>query len=279
MSKINMNKIVDHNSNEALPPTPQPEIEISDIYYNCTECPSFIEVLSINEDNNIIEFKCLDKENHHEKKALSIKEYLSKMEKYKQKNIEDKCKKHKHKKYISYCFDCNLHLCEDCLKSRFHINHSKNNIIEIKPIKEELCILEEIIKYYNKEIENLRKQKMNKEKELNNELKNRKEKQNNRIKEIIKNNNEKKNDELKLNKERYISDIEEIKRKYEKEIKERKDKYEKENNEINNKYKLKEKKENKIYEFKIEEIDRKYNEKIKKLQFDIKIENMINIKK
>ena len=129
------------------------------------------------------------------------------MEKYKQKNIYDKCKEHKNKKYISYCLECNLHLCEECLKSRTHINHTKNNIIEIIPIKEELCIIEEIIKYYNKEIENLKNQKLNKEKELNNELKNRKEKENNRIKEIIKKNNEKKYNELKLSKERYISDI------------------------------------------------------------------------
>ena len=180
MSKININKIIDHNSNEAPPATPQPEIQISDIYYNCSECPSFIEVLSINEDNNIIEFKCLNKD-PHEKKTLPIKEYLSKMEKYKQKNIEDKCKEHKNKKYISYCFDCDLHLCEECLKTRSHINHTKNNIIEIKPIKEELSIIEEIIKYYNKEIENLEIEKINKEKELNNELKNRKNKESNRI--------------------------------------------------------------------------------------------------
>ena len=279
MSKIYMNNIIEDNSKDELPPTPQPEIEISDIYYNCIDCSSFIEILSINEENNIIEFKCLNKEKNHEKKIISIKEYLSKMENYRQKNIGDRCKEHKNKKYVSYCCDCNIHLCEDCLKTRFHINHNKNNIIEIKPIKEELFIIEETIKDYNKKIENLRVEKINKEKEIVNNIKKKKENENKRIKEILKNNNEEKKEELKINKEKYISDIEEIKRKYIQEIKERKDKYEKENNEINSKYKLKEKKENQIYEFKIEEIVKKYNEKIKDLKYDIKIENLINLKK
>ena len=195
------------------------------------------------------------------------------------KNIEDKCKKHKNKKYLSYCFDCNLHLCEECLNSRFHFNHNKNNIIEIKPIKEELYTIEEIIKDYNKKIENLKIEKINKEKEIDNKLKKEKEDEYKRIKEIIKNNNEEKKEELIINKEKYISDIEKIKRKYKKEIKERKDKYEKENNKINNKYKLKEKKENKIYEYKIDEIDKKYNERINDLNYDLKTINLININK
>ena len=85
MSKINMNQRIDYNSNDAPPATPQPKIEISDIYYNCTECPSLIEIISINVENNIIEFKCLNEENNHEKKIMPLKEYISKMEKYKQK--------------------------------------------------------------------------------------------------------------------------------------------------------------------------------------------------
>ena len=68
ISKIKMLKTpVNDYSNDA-PPTPQSKIEISDINYNCTECSSLIEILSINEDNNCIEFKCLNKENNHEKK-------------------------------------------------------------------------------------------------------------------------------------------------------------------------------------------------------------------
>ena len=58
---------VDENSNDAPPVIPKPRI-FSDIYYNCTECSSLIEILSINEDSNIIEFECLNKDNNHGKK-------------------------------------------------------------------------------------------------------------------------------------------------------------------------------------------------------------------
>ena len=44
---------------------------IKEMYYNCTECSSPIEILYINEKRNVIEFKC-SKNNHIEK--LSIKE-------------------------------------------------------------------------------------------------------------------------------------------------------------------------------------------------------------
>ena len=268
------------NINDAPPATPEPEIEINDLYYNCSECPSLIEILSINEDNNIIEFKCLnkDKEHNHEKKIIPIKEYLLKMENYRKKNINDKCEEHSCK-YVSYCLDCNCHLCEECLKSRSHINHNKNNIIEIKPMKEELLIIEEIIKDYNIKIENLKNEKINKEKELKNTLNKNKEDEKKRIKEKIKIINNEKDEELKLNKEEFISDIEEIKKRYKKEIKERREKYEKKINEINNKYKLKNNKENIVYEFKIEKLDKEYNEKIKNFKYDIKIEDMTNLKK
>ena len=268
------------NINDAPPATPEPQIDINDLYYNCSECPSLIEILSINEENNIIEFKCLnkDKENNHEKKIIPIKEYLLKMENYRKKNINDKCKEHSCK-YVSYCLDCNCHLCEECLKSRSHINHNKNNIMEIKPMKEELLIIEEIIKDYNIKIENLKNEKINKEKELKNTLNKNKEDEKKRIKEKIKIINNEKDEELKLNKEEFISDIEEIKKRYKKEIKERKEKYEKKINEINNKYKLKNNKENIVYEFKIKKLDKEYNEKIKNFKSDIKIEDMTNLKK
>ena len=39
-----------------------------EIYYNCTECPSSIEILSIDENECIIEFQCIN--NNHKKKML-----------------------------------------------------------------------------------------------------------------------------------------------------------------------------------------------------------------
>ena len=151
----------------------------------------------------------------NEKKIMTIKEYLEKYKKYNnQKIINEKCDIHNNK-YISYCFDCNNHLCKDCLKSRKHIHHNKNNIIEVEPIKEELDIIKEIIKYYKNEIEKLKNEKLEKTKELETIL-NKKINNENKIKERDNNiNKNKENNELKLNKDRYISDIIEIKKKYE----------------------------------------------------------------
>ena len=234
------NKINEYNLCDAPIPTPNiknNEIKINNnIYYNCTECSSLIEILSINEYNNSIEFKCL---NQNKKQIMSIKEYLEKYKKYINEKINnEKCDIHKNNKYISYCFDCNNHLCKDCLKNKKHIQHNKNYIIEVEPIKEELDIIKEIIKHYNNETEKLKNEKLEKIKELDIIL-NRKINNENKIKESndnIINNNEK--NELILNKDRYISEIIEIKKKYEYEIKERKKEYIIENKKIKNKYKL-----------------------------------------
>ena len=118
---------------------------LKNINYNCPECSSIIEILSINETSNIIEFKCLNK---HNSKGMAINEYLEKMDFYRNKTInEDICKIHNvnNNKYISYCFDCNLHLCKECLSSKKHINHFKNSIFEIQPDITELDIIKEII--------------------------------------------------------------------------------------------------------------------------------------
>ena len=139
--------------------------KIKEILYNCTECSSSIEILNCQDD--IIEFKCL---NNHKRKML-IKEYINKMKVYNNKNINDDiCIKH-NKKYIIYCIDCNLNLCEECLKLRNHINHAKNHIIEIQPNKKELTIIKNIINYYNNKIDYLENKKLNKEHNLNNKIK------------------------------------------------------------------------------------------------------------
>ena len=279
MSEIN-NKI-ENNSNHASSTTYEPLID-NNIFYNCTKCSSLIEILSINEENNIIEFRCLNKDCHDEKKRMPIKEYFEKMEKNKQKSInEDKCREHiscKNNKYVSYCFDCNCHLCEECLKTRGHICHNKNNIIEIKPVKEELNIIEEVIKHYKNTIENLKNEKINKEKELENSLNQEKINEVKKIKDKNEINEQSKTKELKLNRDKYISDIEEIKKKYEKELKERENKYKKDEDKINNKYKIKKEKENILHKLKMDELSKKYKDIIDNLKFVEKIENMINIK-
>ena len=140
--------------------------QINEAYYNCIECSSPIEILSI--DGNYIEYKCI---NNNHKLDIPIKEYINKMKQFN--NIisnNDQCNNH-NKKYECFCLDCNKHLCKECLISREHISHNKYLMIEIQPNKNELKIIENIIEYYENEIENLENEKFNKTKDLNNELK------------------------------------------------------------------------------------------------------------
>ena len=55
------------------------QLNSNNIYYNCSECPSVIEINKIDEE--FIEFKC---NNNHDKK-MDIKDYLDKMKKFRNK--------------------------------------------------------------------------------------------------------------------------------------------------------------------------------------------------
>ena len=70
------------------------------------------------------------------------------MQKNRISKIIDKCIVD-NKKFIRYCFICQYHLCEDCLKSKKHINHYKNSIFELEPCEEELNIIKKRIDDYN----------------------------------------------------------------------------------------------------------------------------------
>jgi len=209
-----------------------------DISYNCTECSSLIEIISLLQDNNFIKFKCLNKDNSHEQ-SLSIKDYLIKMKSHHNKQLnDDKCKVHTNNNegYICYCFNCKSHLCRECLKSRTHLKHNKNNIIEIQPIQEELNIMEEIIKDYKARVEKLKNENKIFKQNLDKSLSDKKFQLKTKFEKQTQTNEENKTKDLKLNKEKFISEVEEIKRKYEEEIRLIKTEYEKYNNKINNDY-------------------------------------------
>jgi hypothetical protein len=146
---------------------PSNQIKLNDILYNCNECSSPIEILSIDEKECLIEFKCI-KNNKHNKK-ISINKYIEDMKKYNNKNINnDRCEAHNNKYNNEiYCFDCDRHLCKECLKSRNHFNHQKNNIIEIQPNQDEINIIKKIIKVYDDKIDYLERQNLIKASEIN----------------------------------------------------------------------------------------------------------------
>ena len=53
-------------SEDNSPPAITPELN-EEIYCNCCECYSLIEIISIDEEKNFIEFNCLNKEKNHNK--------------------------------------------------------------------------------------------------------------------------------------------------------------------------------------------------------------------
>ena len=59
---------------------------LNDIYYNCSECFSPIEIINMNEKTNIIEFQCI---NSKHRKKISIKEYIIEMKKFNNKNLNN----------------------------------------------------------------------------------------------------------------------------------------------------------------------------------------------
>jgi hypothetical protein len=164
MSEENKNIKKENNLSDEPAPTINIDgetVELSNYYYTlCPHCCSSIEILSINENNSSIEYKCL-KEN--KKYTQSIKEYLEKIKECRINNINELkyCKIHNNN-FVSYCYECNIHLCDECLKSRKHINHKKSIMIEVQPIEKELAIIDEVINDYKNEIINLEKEQKEK---------------------------------------------------------------------------------------------------------------------
>ena len=137
-----------------------PTLRLNNIYFNCSECPSTIEILSLNEQE--IEFKCNNK--HHVKTPIS--DYINKMKKYNTLKLNyNICNMH-NKEYSSYCFDCNIHLCKDCIKSREHSYHYKIYLFEIIPTNKVLNDFENLINENKNFIINLNNEKIIKENKL-----------------------------------------------------------------------------------------------------------------
>ena len=132
--------------------------------YNCSECSSLIEILSIKDDN--ISFNC---ENNHNINNIKLKEYLEKMKKYNNdKNLNDLCQIHNNV-YICYCFDCKSHFCNECLKNKKHTNHNKKYIPELTPDENDINEIKKRIEYYKNKIKDIKKAEENKVKEMENE--------------------------------------------------------------------------------------------------------------
>ena len=85
--------------------------------YSCTQCSSQIEIISLNETEGKITFRCLsNNENNHGIITLSIKDYLDQMEK--NTYASSKCSicnlkqnSSNENKIFKYCINCKKVLC------------------------------------------------------------------------------------------------------------------------------------------------------------------------
>ena len=191
------NKIQSSLKKESIDMNDAPPLEKDKIYFNCSDCSSTIEIISLNED--IIEFKC---DNEHNKK-MEINNYLDDMKKFNDINLNNKiCNKHK-EEYLAYCFDCKIHLCKECLKSGKHSYHYKIYLIEIFPNNDSLIKIRGMIEDNKRKIKKLNKKKIKTEKKLNDIL----EKNIKKIRETankkMEKNNKIKNKELESNNRNY----------------------------------------------------------------------------
>ena len=254
------------------------DLELKDIGYCCSDCPSLIDILSINEKNDIIKFICSNKEKSH-KKTLKIKEYLEKIKNFKKNSgiNSDTCKEH-NKIYKSYCLDCSEHLCEECQKFGIHICHHKINVVEIEPIDEELKIIEKIIDYYTNRIGDFERKNITLSKRMK-EILNFEEEKISKIKnQKIKKLNDEKENSLETNKKQYLEEIKIIKEKFEKALKLKKINYENRKNEIISEYKLSKEKINFLYAKKEKMFKKKIMDKFNYLDLKKEIEKFNNIK-
>ena len=122
------------------------EPETKEPFYECSkeQCSSPIEIIFLDKEN--IEFRCFNKKSSHIIK-MKIGEFIDVMKRHSNSDNKGICLfKNHYKKNKSYCLECNKHLCKICLESREHISHHKIDIKEVLPTKEEIELIDNIIK-------------------------------------------------------------------------------------------------------------------------------------
>ena len=154
----------------------QNEFKDSSIFSYCTKC------------DVVICSDCIDKHLKTNKKNhldLNLEYIIANNEK----NI--KCLLHPQEKNLAFCFNCNTHICKKCLKSQKHINHTKNNLLEVSVSSKIKKSLNNIINIYENRIIQLNKEKDKIEKNLFNEKQNNKKQKQKQTEDKIKEVNKK----------------------------------------------------------------------------------------
>jgi hypothetical protein len=80
------------------------------------------------------------------------------------------CPEHPKNNNLSYCLDCNCHICKECMKHRKHMEHKKKIIVEIEPSDDEINSLLKVIKTYKDKINSSEIEKNNQLAEIKNKF-------------------------------------------------------------------------------------------------------------
>ena len=110
------NCIIENNSSVAPtieennnPICPQ---RLNEEFLICPECSAALEIISIDEENNMLEFRCT--KNNHRNNKISILRYFFIIKRNKKpsnsSHFKDKCQFHKSNYYSYFCFDCNRNI-------------------------------------------------------------------------------------------------------------------------------------------------------------------------
>ena len=124
-----------------------------------------------------------------------------------------KCLIHPYNYNCGYCLDCHTPICSECLESRDHIIHRKNNLKEIKPTEEEINTFLSVIKKYKNNKINLENEKKNILFELDKQYNKDKQKIDNEFEKEKKNEEKLLKKELEKNEKTYLNEINNIKKK------------------------------------------------------------------
>lgn len=127
-------------------PTEERKKKLKKKYIICNHCHSSAKIKLL--FNNLIHVKC----NCRKLGNLRINDFIDNYINHEKKEINDYlcCKEHKSQKYISYCLDCKLNLCEKCLTtSKYHENHLLENILNVESHLNEI---KELIKKNRKKL-------------------------------------------------------------------------------------------------------------------------------
>ena len=187
------------------------------------------------------------------------------------------CLLHPQNYNLSYCLDCNCHICKECIEHRKHMRHNIRAIKDNQPSNEELENLLNLINKYKDQINNSKLEKNNKLFEKETKFNEDMEKEKTEYKTSFINIKKNLQKELTENENNFNNKIAEIKKKYEKEINKQKKLCAENKKTINEEYEKKIIKKKKEYDTNLDELEKKYKEDKNDIENSFKKEiNQIN---